>query len=147
MVDIEKGQTTQVPVRFHSASDAVPILTRERPTAYLILPGHEGVERKLRTLGLKSVTLPAGMKVPVQAYQVAKREEKSKTDIQLETKLVDKTPAAERNKGICHGTAANQLLSLALEPESKDSYMSSGFIASKAGDELPVYRFMLPKRR
>lgn len=147
MVDIEKGQTTQVPVRFHSASDAVPVLTRERPTAYLILPGHEGVEKKLRTLGFKSVTLPAGMKVPVQAYQVTKREEKSKTDIQLETKLVDKKRQPPKGTKV-YVTAQPQtnLLSLALEPESKDSYMSSGFIASKTGDELPVYRFVLPQK-
>lgn len=147
MVDIEKGQTTNVPVRFHSASDAVPVLTRERPTAYLILPGHEGVEKKLRTLGLKSVTLPAGMKVPVQAYQVTKREEKSKTDIQLETKLVNKKRQLPKGTKV-YVTAQPQtnLLSLALEPESKDSYMSSGFIASKTGDELPVYRFVLPQK-
>ncbi|AOZ88002.1 peptidase M14 [Bacillus xiamenensis] len=147
MVDIEKGQTTNVPVRFHSASDAVPVLTRERPTAYLILPGHEGVERKLRTLGLKSVTLPVGMKVPVQAYQVTKREEKSSTDIQLETRLVEKKRQLPKGtKVYVTAQPETNLLSLALEPESKDSYMTSGFIASKTGDELPVYRFLLHQK-
>lgn len=147
MVDIEKGQTTNVPVRFHSASDAVPVLTRERPTAYLILPGHEGVDRKLRTLGLKSVTLPVGMKVPVQAYEVTKRVETSKTDIQLETRLVEKKRQLPKGtKVYVTAQPETNLLSLALEPESKDSYMSSGFIASKVGDELPVYRFLLSQK-
>ncbi|MFS0655865.1 M14 family metallopeptidase [Bacillus sp. 179-C3.3 HS] len=143
MVDIEKGQTINVPVRFHSASEAVPVLTRERPTAYVILPGHEGVEQKLKTLGIKSVTLPAGVKVPVEAYQVTKRVEKSKTDIQLETAVIKKKEQLPKGTKI-YITAQPQtnLLSLALEPESKDSYMSSGIIASKVGDELPVYRFL-----
>lgn len=147
MVDIEKGQTINVPVRFHSASDAIPVISRERPTAYLVLPGHEGVERKLQTLGLKSITLPASVKVPVQAYQVTKRDEKSKTDIQLETELTQKKRQLPKGTKV-YFTAQPQtnLLSLALEPESKDSYMSSGFIASKVGDELPVYRFLLSKR-
>ncbi|MGE1144849.1 M14 family metallopeptidase [Bacillus pumilus] len=147
MVDIEKGQTINVPVRFHSASDAVPVMSRERPTAYLVLPGHEGVERKLQTLGLKSVTLPASVKVPVQAYQVTKRDEKSQTDIQLETELIQKKRQLPKGTKV-YVTAQPQtnLLSLALEPESKDSYMSSGLIASKVGDELPVYRFLLSNR-
>ncbi|MBU8656221.1 M14 family metallopeptidase [Bacillus pumilus] len=147
MVDIEKGQTINVPVRFHSASDAVPVMSRERPTAYLVLPGHEGVERKLQTLGIKSVTLPASVKVPVQAYQVTKRDEKSKKDIQLETELIQKKRQLPKGTKV-YVTAQPQtnLLSLALEPESKDSYMSSGLIASKEGDELPVYRFLLSKK-
>ncbi|MDM5297199.1 M14 family metallocarboxypeptidase [Bacillus pumilus] len=147
MVEIEKGQVVHVPVRFHSASDAVPVLTRERPTAYIILPGHEGVEKKLNTLGVKSVTLTVGVKLPVQAYQVTKREEKSQTDIQLETTFIEKKRQLPKgSKVYVTAQPQNNLLSLALEPESKDSYMSSGFIASKVGDELPVYRFLLHQK-
>jgi hypothetical protein len=91
--------------------------------------------------------LPASVKVPVQAYQVTKRDEKSKTDIQLETELTQKKRQLPKGTKV-YVTAQPQtnLLSLALEPESQDSYMSSGLIASKVGDELPVYRFLLSKR-
>lgn len=93
------------------------------------------------------MTLPVGMKVPVQAYEVTKRVETSKTEIQLETRLVEKKRQLPKGtKVYVTAQPETNLLSLALEPESKDSYMSSGFIASKVGDELPVYRFLLSQK-
>ncbi|MGE6631702.1 M14 family metallopeptidase [Bacillus sp. NPDC077027] len=147
MVDIEEGKTIEVPVRYYSSSEATPVLSRERPTAYIVLPGHEGIEKKLKTLGLKSVTLPAGIKVPVEAYQVTSRQEKGEMEIAVQTKIVEKKRQLSKGTKI-YFTAqrATNILTLALEPESPDSYVSTGFIASKDGDELPIYRFTLGKR-
>ena len=37
VADIASGQAVDVPVQYYSASEAVPVLSRTRPTAYLAL--------------------------------------------------------------------------------------------------------------
>lgn len=151
MADIASGQAVDVPVQYYSASEAVPVLSRTRPVAYLVLPGHQDIDKKLQDQGLKSAVLPVKQKLPVEAYHVTSQktagESEGRPVIQVETKL--KHEKKEFPKGTkVYFTAQPQtnLLSTALEPESVDSYVSTGYISSEEGKKLPVYRFMLNQK-
>ncbi|MEC0755924.1 M14 family metallocarboxypeptidase [Bacillus haynesii] len=148
VADIASGQAVDVPVQYYSASEAVPVLSRTRPTAYLVLPGHQDIEQKLKDQGLKSVTLPFKQKLTAEAYEVLSKETAGESEgrpvIKVETKLTKQKKEFPKGTKI-YFTAQPQsnLLSIALEPESVDSYVSTGYIPSQIGKELPVYRFML----
>lgn len=151
MADIASGQTIDVPVQYYSSSQAVPVLSRTRPVAYLVLPGHGDIDRKLKDQGLKSAALPFKQKLSAEAYQVTSKETAGESEgrpvVQVETAL--KRVKKEFPKGTkVYVTAQPQtnLLSIALEPESVDSFVSTGYISSEKGKELPVYRFMLDQK-
>ncbi|MBU8786680.1 MULTISPECIES: M14 family metallopeptidase [Bacillus] len=151
MADIASGQAIDVPVQYYNSSQAVPVLSRTRPVAYLVLPGHEDIDRKLKDQGLKSAALRFKQKLSAEAYQVTSKETAGESEgrpvVQVETAL--KHVKKEFPKGTkVYVTAQPQtnLLSIALEPESVDSFVSTGYISSEKGKELPVYRFMLDQK-
>ncbi|AZB44805.1 peptidase M14 [Bacillus sp. FJAT-42376] len=147
MVDVSAGKVKDVPVLYKSASQAKAVMTRERPTAYIIEPGHEKAAAKLRNQGLKSFTLKRDKTLPLETFVVT---HKSRTEeyegIELnEIKAAVKEESVTVPKGsVVFLTSQPQtnLLSLSLEPESVDSFESFGFIPSEVGERLPVYRFM-----
>ncbi|KAA6474046.1 M14 family metallopeptidase [Bacillus swezeyi] len=151
MADIASGQAVDVPVQYYSASQAVPTLSRTRPTAYLVLPGHQDIDQKLKDQGLKSVTLKFKQKLSAEAFQVVSKETAGESEgrpvIKVETKLKNKKKEFPKGTKL-YFTAQPQsnLLSIALEPESVDSFVSTGYISSEAGKELPVYRFMFDEK-
>lgn len=91
VADIASGQAVDVPVQYYSASEALPVLSRTRPTAYLVLPGHQDIEQKLKDQGLKSVTLAFKQKLTAEAYEVLSKETAGESEgrpvIKVETKL------------------------------------------------------------
>ncbi|MFN2747796.1 MULTISPECIES: M14 family metallopeptidase [unclassified Bacillus (in: firmicutes)] len=147
MADIASGQAIDVPVQYYSASQSVPTLSRTRPTAYLVLPGHEEIDQKLQDQGLKGVTLKFKQKLTAEAYQVVSKETAGESEgrpvVKVDTKLKLKTKEFPKGTKI-YFTAQPQtnLLSIALEPESVDSFVSTGYISSEIGKELPIFRFM-----
>ncbi len=112
VADIASGQAVDVPVQYYSASEAVPVLSRTRPTAYLVLPGHQDIEQKLKDQGLKSVTLPFKQKLTAEAYEVLSKETSGESEgrpvIKVETKLKNRKRVSKRNKNLFYSTAAKQ---------------------------------------
>ena len=49
MVDVESASVKEIPVTYYSAKKATPTLVRERPTAYLLKPGHEELAKTAGT--------------------------------------------------------------------------------------------------
>ncbi|MBM7703894.1 M14 family metallopeptidase [Metabacillus iocasae] len=151
-VNIEKGEVTNLPVKYFSSSDAVPILTRERPTAYIVKPEYANVAEKLKNQGIKGFALSHETKIPVQTYQVIKKEQGEKVEgidlVNVETTLENKSVTLPKGTFV-FPTAQPQtnLLSLSLEPESIDSYVTFGFMPAEVGEELPFYRFMLDDQK
>ncbi|MGG3623447.1 M14 family metallocarboxypeptidase [Bacillus gobiensis] len=151
LVDIAEGHVIDAPVQYYSATDSKATLTRKRPTAYLVLPGHEEVEEKLAVQGVKGYTLHKKMKLPVEAFQVTSKEQDGITEgrpvINVATELVNEQREFPKGTKIYFTSQQqNGLLSISLEPESIDSYVSTGFIPSEAGQTLPVYRFVLDRK-
>jgi hypothetical protein len=148
LVDIAEGRVIDAPVQYYSATEAKAVLTRKRPTAYIMLPGHKEVEERLALQGLKSYTLPEKMKLPVEGYFVSSKDQDGESEgrpvINVSTKIVNEQKEFPKGTKI-YFTAQpqNGLLSISLEPESIDSYVSTGFISVEEGQTLPVYRYML----
>lgn len=152
MVDIATGTLKDVPVNYFSATEAKPTLTRERPTAYVLNPDQSEVAAKLQNQGLKGFKLPKQMKLSVEAYDVTSKENTEKYEgkqlVEVKTELERKDVLFPKGTYVfLSAQPQNNLLSLSLEPESIDSYVTFGFIPSEVGQELPVYRFMFDGKK
>lgn len=148
VVDIAKGEKTKVKVEYFSATNARPVLERERPTAYIIPPAYHQIAEKLKIYGVKVQKLRKDTEVPVEAFTV--------TDKTVDTEYYEghyltsvKTNVTTKNvlfpKGSYVFSMAQpeaNMISLALEPESVDSYVTFNYLPVDIGDEIPVYRYM-----
>jgi len=145
-IDIEKGETVEIPIQYYSASEAVPTLTRKRPTAYILPPAFQHIAQKLETLGARVDRLAAGVDLEVECFEVKERSISNKGDRPLSAYTTEmKEEKRYFDKGshvIMSAQPVAHLISLALEPESVDSYFTYNFIPTYIGGELPVYRYM-----
>ncbi|MDQ0860673.1 M14 family metallopeptidase [Bacillus sp. V2I10] len=152
MIDIASGTVKDIPVNYFSATKAEPTLTRERPTAYVLKPEQAEIAAKLQNQGLKGFQLPKQMKLSVEAYDVTSKEYTEKYEgkqlVEVQTELEKKDVVFPKGTYVfLSAQPENNLLSLSLEPESIDSYVTFGYIPSEVGKELPVYRFMFDGKK
>ncbi|MGM7702554.1 M14 family metallopeptidase [Pseudalkalibacillus sp. Hm43] len=147
VVDIKEGNVKEIPVQYFSSSDAKATLTRERPTAYLLPPNQREVVEKLKHSGVKVFHLPRDVRLPVESFTVTEKEDGGTYEghklTNVRTEVTDKEVEFERGTYIVlTAQPSANLASVALEPESNDSYVTFNFIDSEVGDELPIYRFV-----
>ncbi|MCF6138447.1 M14 family metallopeptidase [Pseudalkalibacillus berkeleyi] len=147
VVDVQEGRTKDIPVKYFSSSKAEPTLTRDRPTAYLIKPDQKQVVHKLKNSGLEIFRLPRDIRLPVESYTVTEKEDggtyESHPLTDVKTEVTDKNVPFEKGTYVVMTAQHNaNLASVALEPESDDSYVTFNFIQSEIGEELPIYRFV-----
>ncbi|KAF0817754.1 hypothetical protein KIS4809_3272 [Bacillus sp. ZZV12-4809] len=152
MVDIATGTVQDIPVNYLSATDAEPTLVRDRPTAYLIKPGHEDIAEKLKAQGIQGFKLPKNVKLPAEGFTVTSKEGAGKYEgrelVEVETELTKKDITFPKGSYVfLTAQPQTNLLSLSLEPESVDSYTTFGYIPSEVGQELPVYRFTIDPKK
>ncbi|NMH68009.1 peptidase M14 [Bacillus sp. RO3] len=152
MVDIATGTIEDIPVNYFSSTDAEPTVVRERPTAYLLMPDQKEIAEKLKNQGLKGFTLPKDVSLPAESYTVTKKEDRGEYEdrqlVDVETK-VSKGETTFPKGSYVFLTAQPQtnLLSLSLEPESVDSYVSFSYVPSEVDQELPIYRFTIDPKK
>ncbi|WP_370223310.1 M14 family metallocarboxypeptidase [Cytobacillus sp.] len=152
MVDIATGTVQDIPVKYLSATDAEPTLVRDRPTAYLIKPGHEEIAEKLKDQGLKGFKLPKDVSLPAEAFTVTSKEGAGNYEgrdlVEVETELTKKNISFPKGTYVfLTAQPQTNLLSLSLEPESVDSYTTFGYVPSEVGKELPIYRFTIDPKK
>ncbi|MGE6753660.1 M14 family metallopeptidase [Rossellomorea sp. NPDC071047] len=152
MVDIASGTVQDIPVNYFSATDAEPTLVRERPTAYVLMPGQEEIAEKLKNQGLKGFTLPKDVKLPAESFTVTKKdnigEYEDRQLVDVETKVSkEKVTFPKGSYVFLTAQPQTNLLSLSLEPESVDSYVSFNYVPSEVGQELPIYRFTIDPKK
>ncbi|UOQ45546.1 M14 family metallopeptidase [Halobacillus salinarum] len=146
VVDIANGKTKDIPIDYSSATDSIPTLTRQRPTAYFLEPDQKEAVEKLKNSGVKVFKLPKEVKLPAEAYTVTEKEEGRMYEghqlINVKTEVNKKEKTFE--KGTYVVTMAQpeaNLAAVALEPESDDSYVTFNAIDAEEGKKLPIYRF------
>jgi hypothetical protein len=141
-------EAVYVPIVWENATKAVPTLERTRPTAYILpaSPQTEVAVKKLETIGLKVEKLSKEERIPVETYTVTSvkdipntnpLEKEVKTDVKRETKQVPAGSYVIRMDQVLSNFA-----SIALEPESPESYAAYNFFTSEVGQQLPVYRYL-----
>lgn len=152
MVDIATGTVQDIPVKYLSATGAEPTLIRDTPTAYLIKPGHEEIAEKLMDQGLKGFRLPKNVSLPAEAFTVTSKEPAGNYEdrelVEVETEVTKKDITFPKGTYVfLTAQPQTNLLSLSLEPESVDSYTTFGYVLSKVGQELPIYRFTIDPKK
>jgi hypothetical protein len=148
VLDIATGEVVEVPTTYISNAEAVPTLERVRPTAYYLPPAYHHVAEKLKVHGVEVGKLNESMELTVDSYmvtdqKVADRVVEGHVTNHVETEIEEKRIFFPKGSYVfqMNQTSAN-IIALALEPESEDSYVTFNIIPVNVGDEVPVYRYM-----
>ncbi|MDA8353971.1 MAG: M14 family metallopeptidase [Firmicutes bacterium] len=148
VVDIAEAKIKQIPVRFFSHSDGEATLTRERPTAYFLEPEQQDAVERLKNAGVNVKRLKKETTLPVETYTVTSKETADQPyeghpQHEVTTDIIEQTITLPKGSWmIPMDQPTANLAALAMEPESTDSYVTFGFIPSKEGETLPIYRYM-----
>lgn len=159
-LDPESGEPKEVEVEWIDPREAVPALTRSRPYAYLVLPSHTEVVRRLERSGIVWRRLKAPLELEVESYEVTERRQGG-VFIEGHIRSAVTTEVRTRKRVFPAGTfvfamaqpAAN-LIVAALEPESVSSFVTWGIVPADrrglanpqaaAPSEIPIYRLVKP---
>ncbi len=148
MLDLAKNEVYDEEVILRSALESIPTLTRNRPTAYILLPSEEEAVKKLRILGLKIKELSQDTKLQLEQYRISDyrqsmhkyegvKRQHIKTDIETIEKVMPKGSfVIEMNQR--HANFAIETL----EPEADNSFISFNVISTQLNDILPYYRYL-----
>lgn len=148
IVDSAQGEVVEIPTTYYSNAEAKPTLERVRPAAYILPPAYRHIAEKLQTQGVQVGKLNEPKKLSVEKYTV--------TDQEIEDTLYEgyamnhvETEIDEGEKYFPEGSYVFQMdqpsanmISMALEPEAVDSYVTFNFIPGTVDSELPIYRYM-----
>ncbi|MAN28263.1 MULTISPECIES: M14 family metallopeptidase [Mesonia] len=151
-IDLAENKLVTEEVILRNALASFPTLTRERPTAYLILPTQEKLIKRLKVLGLEVEQLSSPKTLEVESYEITdyyrdsnKYEKVHRQKVSVATHTITKTfPKGtyvvyldQKNAGLAIET---------LEPEAANSFLSYDVIATQKGEELPYYRYLTPQK-
>lgn len=148
VIDLETNKEIEIEVEIHNASLSTPVLTRKRPSAYLLDSSLTYLVEKLRVLGVHTETLPSDKPLEVETYTINTFERmpvrnegvfQQKTNAQVATQTITLT------KGTfviyMNQENANLVIEL-LEPEAPNSFVSFGVLPTQKNAVLPIYRYM-----
>ncbi len=151
-IDLAENELVTEEVILRNALASSATLTRERPTAYLILPTQEKLIKRLKVLGLEVEQLSSSKTLEVENYEIIdyyrdlhKYEKVHRQQVSAETHSVTKTfPEGtyvvyldQKNAGLAIET---------LEPEAANSFLSYDVISTQKGEELPYYRYLMSQK-
>ncbi|SIR28195.1 Zinc carboxypeptidase [Peribacillus simplex] len=148
VVDLAKAKMVDASIDWLDSTDAYPTLVRDRPTAYILQPEYKNIAKKLQLLGVEVKQLKKPMKIAVESYRVKDLKVSAVLESGHSTREVTTTVTSTTQdfpKGSYVFDMAQpdaNFISLALEPEGIDSYVTFNFIPADKGKELPIYRYM-----
>nr|WP_259549128.1 M14 family metallopeptidase [Heyndrickxia oleronia] len=148
VIDLAKGERTAIPIDWKDSNEAYATLERERPTAYIMPPAYHDIARKLEILGVKVEKLNKPMKLQIEGFKVIDNKvsttlENGHYTNQVTTEVTTKEQTFPKGSYVFNMSQANaNVIAIALEPESIDSYVTFNFIPVEKGDEIPIYRYM-----
>ncbi|MDH5162217.1 M14 family metallopeptidase [Heyndrickxia oleronia] len=148
VIDLAKGERTAIPIDWKDSNEAYATLERERPTAYIMPPAYHDIARKLEILGVKVEKLSKPMELQIEGFKVIDNKvsttlENGHYTNQVTTEVTTKEQTFPKGSYIFNMSQANaNVIAIAFEPESIDSYVTFNFIPVEKGDEIPIYRYM-----
>ena len=157
VIDIEKKEKMIVKLKTHRLLKQKPILTRKRPSAYLILSNKRSkgwISRaieKISLSGIKFEKLEKKQTLSIESYFVtdtdfdslytkSNRVNNVKTELRVQKK---EFPAGTFFISMKQKNA--NLLAELLEPEAQNSFVRNSIIKVAEGKEIPIYRYMNKK--
>jgi hypothetical protein len=162
MLDPVSGAPKEVEVEWQDPREVEAALTRARPYAYLLLPSHTEVARRLAMSGVDVRRLDRPTELEVESFEVTDRragnafiEGHIRSTVTTEVRVKKRLFPAGTLVYAMAQQAANVLVA-ALEPESPSSFVALGMIPTDrrglanpqeaAPSEVPVFRLMRPVR-
>ncbi|WP_285768300.1 M14 family metallocarboxypeptidase [Peribacillus sp. SI8-4] len=148
VVDLAKAKLVNTPIDWLDSTDAYPTLVRNRPTAYILPPEYKNIAEKLQVLGVDVKKLKKPVKISAEGYKVkdvkvSKELESGHSTREVTTDITTKKRDFPKGSYVFDMAQADaNFISLALEPEGIDSYVTFNFIPAQKGKELPIYRYM-----
>jgi hypothetical protein len=160
MADPATGEPKDVEVEWIDPREAQAGLSRSRPYAYLVLPSHDDVARRLAMSGVVVRRLKADAEFEVESYEVTDRRQGS-VFVEGHIRSTVTTEVRAKKRSFPRGTyvysmaqpGAN-IIAAALEPESNSSFVSIGIVPTDkrglanpqeaAPSEVPIYRLVKP---
>lgn len=160
MTDPVSGEPKEVEVEWLDPREAQAGLARARPYAYLLLPSHTEVARRLAMAGIEVRKLQNPTEIEVESFDVTERRAGTvfvgghirntvTTEIRVKKRLF---PAGTLVYSMAQQGA--NILIAGLEPESPSSFIALGMIPTDrrgianpqeaAPSEVPVFRLMKP---
>lgn len=160
LLDPKSGEPRAVEVEWLDPREARPALARARPWAYLVLPSHTEVARRLAHSGIGHYRLAGAVELEVESYEVTERRAGT-VFVEGHIRNAVTTEAGTRRRSFPAGTYVfpmaqpnANLLTAALEPESASSFVALGIVPTDrrgvanpqeaAPFEVPVFRVMRP---
>lgn len=160
LLDPQSGEAKEVNVEWLDPREAQPGLVRARPYAYLVLPSHTEVARRLDSSGIVRYRLRQPVELEVESYEVADRragavfvEGHIRSSVTTEVRTLKRVFPAGTFVYPMAQSGANILVA-ALEPESASSFVALGLIPTDrrglanpleaAPNEVPIYRLLRP---
>jgi hypothetical protein len=158
VIDLDTEKEVQIPVTIHDALQSYPILTRERPAAYILAKSERKAAEKLRLLGVQVDSISSNLETEVESYQVPgwgnQVDEEDDNQDEEDSKSVSKGNSSLKSdlKKFPPGTYViylNQdkgnLVCELLEPENPNGFLAVKvirFSGNSRNSEYPVYRSM-----
>lgn len=147
-IDLDKTEEMTLDVTMRDALISSSVLSRDRPTGYIISSDQKGLVEKLQTLGLELTMLSEPQELLVERYIIEdyyeqpEKYEGSKLQ-KVTTQVIQET--IEMGAGtwvlLLNQPKANLAIEV-LEPEAPNSFVSFGLIKTASGEELPTYRLL-----
>ena len=160
VIDLDTEKEIKMPVIIHDALQSYPVLSRERPFAYLLDKKEKKAAEKMRILGLQVDSLSAALETEAESYQVPGWGNESSEDDDVQNdedeskKVLENGQVKKITQIFPAGTFViplrqdkGNLVCELLEPENPNGFLAMKVIrfsgASKKAD-YPVYRVMKP---
>ena len=147
-IDLNSNKIIDYEVTIRDALRSNPTLTRDRPTAYLILEENVELIEKLRVLGLEVNIIQNDSVMKVEKFTITNYndnfEKYEKMNLQsVKASLVkDEINVKQGTYLIFTNQRASNILTELLEPEAPNSFVSFGILRTEINEILPIYRLI-----
>jgi hypothetical protein len=148
MIDLGTNNLIDIELNLSDAWYTTPLLTRTRPTAYILLPTQELLVEKLRILGLQVEQLKVDKDLEVENYLVTEyQKEAIETEGTFRQNTSAKTNVVKRifpagSFVVYMNQPKSNLAIEVLEPEAPNSFVSFSVLQTELNQELPFYRYL-----
>lgn len=148
VIDLETNKEINIEVEIHNASRSTPVLTRTRPSAYLLDSSLTYLIEKLHTLGVRAEILANDKTLEVETYTISSFEREAIKDegvFQQKAKAMVANQTINLPKGtfvIDMNQENASLVIEVLEPEASNSFVSFGILSTQKNAVLPIYRYL-----
>jgi Zinc carboxypeptidase len=148
MIDLDTYKEIEIDVNLADAWKLKAVITRKRPSAYILLPDQVVLIEKLKMLGLNVTELKKETELEVENYTISEYQKDSeedegvfRQDVLAKTQKITRTfPAGSFVVSLSQ--RKSNLAVEVLEPEAPNSFVSFSILKTDLNKELPVFRYL-----